>query len=229
MYSKTNPKESFMSGRVKVAGVINVKSGEFIPTNYQDHVLKSVKYNGVQAKFNTKQKSGSYNLRTPITDVVKNPKYLSYLLMIFPFIKPGTTTVCVKKHNRLTIATKEEIINILDITERQFDDFMREMKKGKIFIRQRFVHKDEYHYEYLLNPFYLNNLNGSICYSDFLIWEPQIKNWFYDGVIEYWETVLSDEYKEECIRAIDPKVTVAHKKRLENFEGYIKPEWIGIN
>lgn len=164
------------------------------------------------------------------SDKIKNSEFLGELMKVAAYIRPRTTTICLKNDdNRYIIATDKDIREILGLSEKKFRNFMKEMQENNIIKRQRFIHGDFYHYEYMINPSYINFLLNRITYSDFLVWKEDLICFYSSDEIEYWKIKMRRSYAEECIEALyDGEDAVKHRKLIKDFENFAKREWAGI-
>ena len=171
-----------------------------------------------------------YSLEFPLDEIIDSPEFVAKILILARSVKPGTTTVCVRdEKGRYIIATEEDVRNALGLSERKYYQFMKEMKDKKIIKRQRFIHDNYYHYEFMINPKYVNLLLGKIGFSDFVVWKDEIIYLYDGGDIRYWLAKIPSSFAQDCVDALQEGEEVVHnKKLLKSFKGFSKREWKGI-
>lgn len=215
---------------VVIKGVKIASTNEFVQMDNVDG-LESMFFNDYrQIKFELGGTGLYFNLNNPVDEIINDDEMMGVFFRVARHIKPCTTTVCVKnKDNKYTIATEEDLRNIVGLSDKKYRKFMKITEEAGLIKKQRFIHGNFYHYEFMVNPVYANLLLGKIFYSDFLVWESDVRPLYNTDYLVYWMKKIPYEFADECEKALVSGTNViSNKKLLRDFNGFTKYEWKGL-
>ena len=213
-----------------IKGVVVSGTKEFIESDNPER-LEFMLFNRYRQIRFSKYSNGLYiNEDGSLSALVEDREFLGCLIVLAGYLRPYTTTVCVKNEKgKYAIATEEEVKNILGLSDKKYRLFMKTMQENRLIKKQRFINGDYYHYEFMINPNYINYLLGRIGYSDFLVWREELIHLYSSSEIQYWTAKMSEKFAKACVDALeDGESAIHHKKLIRNLKNYTKPEWSGI-